>query len=144
MDAHPPQRSASEVPVGFPSEDGRFHCTSRERPKRKGKLLKKELAARGYNVPLAKCHDLMAQMYGFGHLNDLYDHVGLFGRSLGDEEVDQTMFERRFWAQVEKLVEFGIAQADAEEIVDTVRPTGGAHGSHASPVIGNDPPKFAK
>jgi hypothetical protein len=57
---------------------------------------------------------------------------------------DQTMFERRFWAQVEKLVEFGIAQADAEEIVDTVRPTGGAHGSHASPVIGNDPPKFAK
>jgi hypothetical protein len=54
------------------------------------------------------------------------------------------MFERRFWAQVEKLVEFGIAQADAEEVVDTVRPTGGAHGSRASPVIGNDPPKFAK
>jgi hypothetical protein len=86
----------------------------------------------------------MARMYGFRHLNDLYDHVGLFSRSLGDEEVDQTMFERRFWAQVEKLVQFGIAQADAEELVDRVRPTGGAHAFDAPPMLGNDPPNFAK
>ncbi len=111
-------------------DDTRFHCDSRARPLKKGKHLKKALDARGYGVPLSKCHDLMARMYGFRNLNDLYDHVGIFGRSPGDEDVDQTAFERRFWWQVDRLIEFGVSPADAEEVVDGVRPTGGAHPLH--------------
>lgn len=113
------------------SDDRRFHCDSRERPKRKGKLLKKALDARGYGVSLSKCHDLMARMYGFRNLNDLYDHVGIFRRSPSDEDVDQAAFERRFWCQVDRLIEVGVSPADAEDVVDGVRPTGGAHPSHA-------------
>ncbi|MBR0966970.1 hypothetical protein JQ554_23260 [Bradyrhizobium diazoefficiens] len=123
--------SEATPPRAARGDDLRFHCESRERPKRKGKLLKKALDARGYGVPLSKCHDLMARMYGFRNLNDLYDHVGLFRRSPSDEDVDQAAFERRFWWQVDKLTEFGVSAADAEDVVDGVRPTGGAHPSHA-------------
>ena len=55
------------------------------------------------------------------------------------KKLTKATFEWRFWAQVEKLVEFGIAQADAEEIVDAVRPTGGACAPSVPPIMGNDP-----
>jgi hypothetical protein len=105
-----------------------FHCDSRERPKRKGKLLKKALKALGYDLSLAACHNAVARMYGFRHLSDLYESVGMFGRSPGDEEVDEADFVRRFWFQVDTLVEIGVSVGDAEAGVDSVRPTG----SHAS------------
>jgi hypothetical protein len=111
----------------------RFHCASPERPKRKGKLLKRELEVRGYDLPLSKCHDLMAQMYDFRNLRDLYDHLGYFGRSLSDEDADDSTFGRRIRFQVNKLLEIGVSAADAEEIVDWVRPTG-AHASFARSV----------
>jgi hypothetical protein len=104
--------------------DDRFHCDSPERPKKKGKLLKKELYAHGHDIPLSKCQELVAKMYGFRNFNDLYDQVGLFGRSLGDEDVDQATFDQRFWRQVDKLMDIGVSPDDAEEIIDRVRPTG--------------------
>jgi len=82
----------------------RFHCASPERPKRKGKLLKRELEVRGYDLPLSKCHDLMAQMYDFRNLRDLYEHLGCFGRSLSDEDADDSTFGWRIRFQVNKLL----------------------------------------
>lgn len=132
--------------TGEVAEDLRFHCTTRERPKRKGKQLKKQLAAHGYDLPLTKCHDIMAKMYGFRHLNDLYDHVGFFGASPGDEEVNQAEFDRRFWLQVDRLIDVGVSRTDAEDIIDIVRPTGGARPSHDLTLhpVGNDPRGFGR
>lgn len=141
-----PDSTTAGIPMGEIAGDLRFHCTTRERPKRKGKLLKKQLAVRGYDLPLAKCHDIMAKMYGFRHLNDLYDYIGFFGASPGDEEVDQVEFDRRFWFQVDRLVDAGVSLADAEDVVDFVRPTGGVHSSPdlTPPVTGNDPRGFGR
>jgi hypothetical protein len=107
-----------------------FHCESRERPKRKGKLLKKEFDALGYDFALATCYDIVARMYGYRNLNHLYEAVGLFGRSASDEEIDEADFLRRLTFQVGKLVEMGISVIDAQAIVDRVRPTG-LHPSHS-------------
>jgi len=104
--------------------DDRFYVESRERPK------KKELDAHGYTVPLTKCQGVLAIMYGFRNLNELFDHVGHFGRSPGDEDVDQATFERRFDYQVQQLIQIGVVPSEAEEIIDWVRPTG-IHPSHA-------------
>ena len=101
----------------------KFHCRSAERPKRKAKLLKKELAAFGYDLKLQKCQNVIAMMYGFRHLSDLYDHIGLFGTSPDDESVDGACFKERFWFQSAKLMEIGVRQHVAEEIIDRVRPT---------------------
>jgi len=132
-------------PRPAPGDDPRFHCESRERPKRKGKHLRKALEASGYGVSLSKCHDVMARMYGFRNLNDLYDHVGIFRRSPGDQDVDQAAFEYRFWYQVDRLIEIGVSPADAEVIVHSVRPTGGAHPAHpngTSPSSDQSAPDF--
>jgi hypothetical protein len=108
-------------------DDDFFHCESRERPKRKGKLLKKELMARGYDVCLSACYDTVARMYGFRHLGHLYESVGLFGGSPGDDEI------RRIRFQVGALVEMGVSLTDAQTVVDCVRPTG-SHPSFARQV----------
>jgi hypothetical protein len=109
-------------------EDLRFHCASLERPKRKGKLLKRTLEERGHILHLTRCYDLIAQMYGYRNYAELREYVGYFGRSLSDEDVDEVTFGRRINFQVNKLLEIGVAPIEAEEIIELVRPTG----KHAS------------
>jgi hypothetical protein len=102
----------------------RYLCCNPGRAKRKGKLLKKELTMAGYKVGLSRCYDLIARMYGF---RDWHDLVGSMGGDVipspDDEAVDEDLFTRRFWYQVEKLTDIGVSQTDAENVIDRVRPT---------------------
>src|ERR1700720_630494 len=94
-----------------PLDDFRFHCTNANRLKRKSKLLRKIAAARGYEFSLSRCQNIISAMYGFKHLNDFQEHFGAFDRSLDDEDVDQDTLDRRFWFQVDKLIEAGVSSA---------------------------------
>jgi hypothetical protein len=103
---------------------GRFVCLNDRRPKMKGKRLKKALAAAGYRFSLASCYELIARMYGYSNWHELRASIGDgVIPSPNDEAVDEDLFSRRFWYQVEKLKEIGVSQEDAENIVDKVRPT---------------------
>jgi hypothetical protein len=103
----------------------KFFCDSRGRPLRKAKLLTKEMRSRGYEIRLTNCQDAVARMFGFLHLADLFDTLGLGERSPGDEAIGQEAFEVRFWNQVKVLIEIGASPSDAESIIDAVRPTSG-------------------
>jgi Glyoxalase superfamily protein len=102
----------------------RFVCANDGRPKKKGKHLKMALAAAGYDISLARCYESIARMYGFRNWDELRASMGDgVIPSPNDEKVEEELFSRRFWHQVEKLKEIGVSQADAEDIIDQVRPT---------------------
>src|SRR6266481_5236701 len=103
---------------------GRFVCFIDTRPKMRGKRLRKALAAAGHQVSLASCYELIARMYGYSNWHELRASMGDgVTPSPDDEAVDEDLFSRRFWYQVEKLKEIGVSQEDAENIIDMVRPT---------------------
>lgn len=109
----------------------RFMCRTTERPKRKGKCLRRELEQAGFSLGLSKCHGLVARMYGFRDWHEFHNAVDGVTASSDDEEVDEDLFTRRFWFQVEKLTEIGVSQAVAEDIIDRVRPTSSTY--HRAP-----------
>lgn len=106
---------------------------SRARPLHKAKQLKRQLRSLDYEMKLTKCQNVIAQMYGCRHLDHLFAVIDVEAPSPGDEDVSADEFARRFWLQVSLLVANGVSSEHAEEVVDTIRPTGGS--LHADSIV---------
>jgi hypothetical protein len=116
--------SNDQQPPGVAADGAdRFFCRNTERPKRKAKVLKKELEQAGFTLGLTKCHGLVARMYGYRDWDEFCRAGRGADASPDDENVDEDVFTGRFWFQVQKLMEIGVSQAVAEDIIDRVRPT---------------------
>ena len=105
----------------------RFNLASVSRAEDIARSLKKRLLREGYEVKKPMSQALIARMYGFRNWNDLLAQAGRAEPSPFDHSVAPEVVAARRAQYIAVLIDWGVAPAHAEQLVDEIRPTVSTH-----------------
>ncbi len=103
----------------------RIFFETTKHPKRIAKRLQDEFQARGFDYQLCSCQELLARMTGYQGWRELR----VFSEQLPvpsprDDVVEQEIVERRHKQYVGAMIDSGIDQSVAIDVLTSVSPTG--------------------
>ena len=104
-----------------------FNLASVSRAESIARSLKKKLLREGYEIKKPMSQALMARMFGFPNWNALLALTGRVEPSPFDDAVAPEVVAARRAQHIAVLIDWGVAPAHAEPLVDEIRPTVSAH-----------------